>query len=330
MRLRLGLNSRITAAVVGAALLSASAASLSAQEAAYPSRPVKIVIGFPPGGLIDIIARIVSEKLAVILDQPVIIESRPGATGTLATASVARAEPDGYTLLMVNDNHALNPSLVKNVPYDSLKDFAPIGFVGRIPMIFTVSPHFPHNSVQSVIDAARAKPGTVTFASIGVGSGSHLAGEMLASIANVKLQHVPYRGGPLAVNDLVAGHVNTMVLSPFVSLELIRSGKLKPLAAAAEKRLDVLPNLPTLAETGYPVEAYSWVGLVAPAGTPAPIRAKLEKVLADTLAMPDVRKRLVDMGGSVEPLNGRQFEDYIRAEIDRWKGVAAKIGIAAQ
>jgi tripartite-type tricarboxylate transporter receptor subunit TctC len=184
--------------------------------------------------------------------------------------------------------------------------------------------------VKSVIDAAREKPGTITFASIGIGSGSHLAAEQLASLAHVKFQHVPYRGGQLVVNDLLAGHVDTMVLSTFVGLELIKAGKLMPLAAATEKRLDVLPNLPTLAETGFPVEAYSWVGLVAPAGTPEPILAKLEKALAEVLAMPDVQKRLVEMGGTVEPYGRKQFEEYIRSEIVRWKGVADKLGLEAK
>jgi tripartite-type tricarboxylate transporter receptor subunit TctC len=322
----MGMKFRLAGFIVAVALLAAGTAPLHAQEA-YPSRPVKIMIGFPVGGLIDIVARIVGDKLAILLDKPFIIEARPGATGTLATASVARADPDGYTLLLVNDNHALNPSLMKNVPYDSLRDFASIGFIGRVPMIFSASTHFPHRAVQSVIDEAHAKPGTVTYASIGVGSGSHLAGETLASLANVTLQHVPYRGGPAAVNDLVAGHVNTMVLSPVIALQLIRSGKINAIAAASDKRLEVLPDLPTMAEMGYPVEAYSWMGLVAPAGTPAPIVARLEKALADVLAMPDVRQRLVDMGALVEPLNGKQFEDYVRKEIDRWKEVTAKIGI---
>jgi tripartite-type tricarboxylate transporter receptor subunit TctC len=326
----MGIGARLACSLALIAILGADATALGAQEASYPSRPIKLVIGFPAGGLIDIIARVVSDKLAVMLGQPFIIEPKPGATGTIATASVAKADPDGYTLLMVNDNHALNPSLVKNVPYDSLKDFATIGLVGRIPMIFTASPQFPHSTVKSVIDAAREKPGTITFASIGIGSGSHLAAEQLASLAHVKFQHVPYRGGQLAVNDLLAGHVDTMVLSTFVGLELIKAGKLMPLAAATEKRLDVLPNLPTLAETGFPVEAYSWVGLVAPAGTPEPILAKLEKALAEVLAMPDVQKRLVEMGGTVEPYGRKQFEEYIRSEIVRWKGVADKLGLEAK
>jgi putative tricarboxylic transport membrane protein len=298
----------------------------SAQDA-YPSRPVKIVIAFPVGGLLDTVSRIVGEKLSGLLGQQFVVEARPGAGGTLATAAVAKSEPDGYTLMMINDNHALNPSVFKNMPYDSVKDFAPIGFVGYTPLILVANGALPVHSVKDLVEAAKQKPGTITYGSVGVGSASHLAGEMLAGTADIKWQHVPYRGGAPALNDLLAGHVNTMFMSPVVSLQHIQAKKLTALALAAPTRLELLPDVPTMAETGYPVDASYWFGLVAPAGTPPAVLARLEKALADVLAAPEVRKRLSEMGAIVQPLDGKQFGDYIRAEISKWAGIVSKAGV---
>ena len=294
---------------------------------AYPSRPVKIVIAFPVGGLLDTVSRIVGEKLSGLLGQQFVVEARPGAGGTLATAAVAKSEPDGYTLMMINDNHALNPSVFKNMPYDSVKDFAPIGFVGYTPLILVANGALPVHSVKDLVEAAKQKPGTITYGSVGVGSASHLAGEMLAGTADIKWQHVPYRGGAPALNDLLAGHVNAMFMSPVVSLQHIQAKKLTALALAAPTRLELLPDVPTMAETGYPVDASYWFGLVAPAGTPPAVLARLEKALADVLAAPEVRKRLSEMGAIVQPLDGKQFGDYIRAEIAKWAGIVSKAGV---
>jgi tripartite-type tricarboxylate transporter receptor subunit TctC len=265
--------------------------------------------------------------MAGLLGQQFVIEARPGAGGTLATQAVARAEPDGYTLMMINDNHSINPSVFKNMPYDSIKDFAPIGFVGSAPMLYAVHAGLPAKTVKDLVDEARAKPGMLTYGSVGIGSASHLAGEMFAATAGVKLQHVPYRGGAPALQDLIAGHLKTMFTSAVVSIPHIEAGKLRPLAVAAPQRLPVLPNVLTMAEAGYPVEAVYWFGLVAPAGTPAPIIAKLEKTLTEVLAMPDVKKRLTDMGGVVTPLKSREFGDYIRTEMTRWQDVVTKANV---
>jgi tripartite-type tricarboxylate transporter receptor subunit TctC len=229
--------------------------------------------------------------------------------------------------MMINDNHALNPSVFKNIPYDSVKDFAPIGFVGSTPLVLTAHPSLPAKDVRSFVALAKEKPGTITYGSVGLGSASHLAGEMLSSVANIKLQHIPYRGGAPALVDLLAGHVNTIFLSPVSGLEYMKAGKLTGLALAATKRIEIIPDLPTMKEAGYPVEASYWFGLVAPAGTPPTVLAKLEKALADVLAMPDVRKRLTDMGAIIEPLNGKKFGDYIKAETAKWAGIVEKAGI---
>ena len=293
----------------------------------YPNRPVKIIIAFPVGGLLDTVSRIVGEKMSGLLGQQFIIEARPGAGGTLATAAVSKAEPDGYTVMMLNDNHALNPWVFKNIPYDSIKDFAPIGFVGYTPLVFAAHPSVPAKDVKGLVEIAKKDPGGLTYASVGPGSASHLAGEMLASAGNVKLQHVPYKGGAPALVDLLAGHVKTMFLSPVIGLQNIKGGKLTGMALAADKRLEILSDLPTMQEAGYPLEASYWFGLVAPAGTPPAILAKLEKALADTMAMPDVRKRLTEMGAIIQPLNGQQFGDYIKSELVKWEGIVKKAGI---
>ena len=317
---------RKTTAALVAALLSFGATASHAQDN-YPSRPVKIMIAFPVGGLLDTVSRVVGEKLSQQLGQQFIIEARPGAGGTIATQAVAKADPDGYTLMMINDNHALNPSVFKNIPYDSVKDFTPIGFVGSTPLVFAVHPSVPAKDVKSLVEIAKEKPGTITYASVGVGSASHLAGAMFGDVAKVQLQHVPYRGGAPALIDLLAGHVNTYFLSPVIGLENIKSNKLRGLALASDKRLEILPDLPTMKEAGYPVEASYWFGLVAPANTPPAVVAKLEKAMAEVLAMPDVKKRLTEMGAIVSPLNGKQFGDYIRAEMTKWAAIVEKAGV---
>jgi tripartite-type tricarboxylate transporter receptor subunit TctC len=307
------------------ALIGLDAGAARAQD--YPAKPVKILIAFPVGGLLDTVSRVVGEKLAVVLGQQFVIEARPGAGGTIATQAVARAEPDGYTLMMINDNHSINPSVYKNIPYDSIKDFAPIGFVGSAPLTYAVHAALPAKTVKDLVEAAKAKPGTMTYGSVGVGSAAHLAGEMFTAAAGIKMQHVPYRGGAPALNDLVAGHLNTMFTSAVVSLPHMQAGRLRAIAVASPQRLAVLPDVPTMAEQGYPVEAAYWFGLVAPAGTPAPVIAKLEKALAEVLAMPDVKKRLTDMGGVITPLKSREFGEYIRTEMTRWQDVVTKANV---
>jgi tripartite-type tricarboxylate transporter receptor subunit TctC len=309
------------------ALLGTAPGPATAQEPSYPTRPVRIIVAFPVGGLLDTVSRIVGDKLTVVLGQQFIIESRPGAGGTLATAAVARAEPDGYTLMMINDNHAVNPSVFKNIPYDSVKDFAPIGFVGSAPMALSANARLAVRSVQDLVELTRQQPGKISYASVGIGSASHLAGELFAAKAGVRMLHVPFRGGAPAINDLVAGHVDTMFVTAVVGGQHMKTGALTPLALAAAARFETLPEIPTMAEAGYPLEAAYWFGLAAPAGTPPAVLAKLEAALAEVLAMPDLRKRMTEMGAVVTPLGSRQFGDYIRAEMAKWADVIAQNNI---
>ena len=309
------------------AVLGTAPGPATAQEPGYPSRPVRIIVAFPVGGLLDTVSRIVGDKLTMVLGQQFIIESRPGAGGTLATAAVARAEPDGYTLMMINDNHAVNPSVFKNIPYDSVKDFAPIGFVGSAPMALSANARLPVRTVQDLIELARQQPGKISYASVGIGSASHLAGELFAAKAGVRMLHVPFRGGAPAINDLVAGHVDTMFVTAVVGGQHMKTGALTPLALAASARFETLPEVPTMAEAGYPLEAAYWFGLAAPAGTPPAVLARLESALTQVLAMPDLRKRMTEMGAVVTPLGSRQFGDYIRTEMDKWADVIVQNSI---
>jgi tripartite-type tricarboxylate transporter receptor subunit TctC len=309
------------------ALLGTALGPATAQEPSYPTRPVRIIVAFPVGGLLDTVSRIVGDKLTMVLGQQFVIESRPGAGGTLATAAVARAEPDGYTLMMINDNHAVNPSVFKNIPYDSVKDFAPIGFVGSAPMALSANARLPVRSVQDLVELTRQQPGKISYASVGIGSASHLAGELFAAKAGVRMLHVPFRGGAPAINDLVAGHVDTMFVTAVVGGQHMKTGALTPLALAASARFETLSEVPTMAEAGYPLEAAYWFGLAAPAGTPPTVLAKLEAALSEVLAMPDLRKRMTEMGAVVTPLGSRQFGDYIRAEMAKWADVIAQNNI---
>ena len=324
------MKSVLAALLAMLAVLVTAPVSVTAQDAAYPTRPVKILVAFPVGGLLDTVSRVVGEKLSLLLGQQIIIESRPGAGGTLATAAVARAEPDGYTLMMINDNHAVNPSVFKSIPYDSVKDFAPVGFVGSAPMVLTANAQLPVRTVKDLVDLARQKPGTISYGSVGPGSASHLAGELFVAKAGISMLHVPFRGGAPALTDLVAGHVNTMFLTAVIGMQQMKAGALTPLAIAAPARFEMLPEVPTMAEAGYPLEAAYWFGLAAPAGTPPAILAKLEKALSDVLAMPDVRKRLTEMGAVVTPLGPKPFGDYIQAEMRKWSDVITQNKITFQ
>jgi tripartite-type tricarboxylate transporter receptor subunit TctC len=306
------------------------AAPAAADEADYPNRPVKLVVPYPAGGLVDLITRVVAERMSASLGQQFVVESRAGANGTIATASVAHAEPDGYTLLMITDSHAVNPLFYKNLSYDSAKDFAPIGLIGKSPMVLTVHVSVPARTVGEFVALARSKPGKLSYGSIGVGSASHLAGEAFKLRAGVDLLHVPYRGGAPAVNDLIAGHLNAMFLTPVSGLPHIQAGLLAPLAIAAPERFELMPQVPTMAEAGVPLEAAYWVGLAAPAATPHAIVAKLEKALTAALASSDVKKRLTEMGAVVTPLAAKEFGDFIRADLDAMAAFVAQSKIKVE
>jgi tripartite-type tricarboxylate transporter receptor subunit TctC len=302
-------------------LLAVSAAFCSASAADYPAAPVRLVVPYPAGGLVDIVMRVVAERLGTELGQQFVIESKVGAGGTVATGLVARAEPDGYTLLAITDSHATNPLAFKDLPYDSIADFAPIGLIGRSPLILTVHPSIPAKSVAEFIALARAKATTpLSYGSIGYGSAPHLASEVFKARAGIELMHIPYKGGAPAVNDLIAGHINAMFLSPIVSAPHIKSGALVALGIAAGDRFPSLPDVVTMQEAGYPIEAGYWVGLVAPAKTPPAVTAILDNALGRVLARDDVRNRLTEIGLVVTHKDAKAFGDYIIEQTKFWKG----------
>jgi tripartite-type tricarboxylate transporter receptor subunit TctC len=232
--------------------------------------------------------------------------------------------------MMVNDNHAVNPSVFKNIPYDSVKDFALIGFVGSAPMALSANSSVGVRTVKDLVALAKEKPGKISYGSVGIGSASHLAGELFTAKAGISMLHVPFRGGAPAINDLVAGHLNTMFVTAVVGGQHMKTGAVVPLAIAAPARFELLPDVPTMAEAGYDLEAAYWFGLAAPAGTPPAILAKLEKALAEALAMPDMRKRMTEMGAVVTPLGSKQFGDYMQAEMRKWSDVIVQNKITFQ
>jgi tripartite-type tricarboxylate transporter receptor subunit TctC len=309
----------VVAACAAFALALSAAGEGRAQGTSYPDKPVRLLIGFPSGGLLDTVSRIVGERMSALLGQPFVVESRPGAGGLIATTALAKAAPDGYTLMMINDNHALNPYILKEVPYDSVKDFAPIGFVGSTPLVFNANPGLGLKSIQDLVAMAKAKNGAVTYGSVGPGSLPHLSTALFARAAGISMTHVPYKGGAPALTDLVGGHINVMMTSLVVSKGHIEAGRLTPLAVAWKHRLEPIPNVPTMAEGGYAFDAAYWFGLMAPAGTPPATLAKLEKALAETVAQPAVRTRLAEMGTIVTPMNAREFGAFIQSEMAKWR-----------
>jgi tripartite-type tricarboxylate transporter receptor subunit TctC len=309
----------VVAACAAFALALGIVAEARAQDTSYPNKPVKLLIGFPPGGLLDTVSRIVGERMSSLLGQPYVVDARPGAGGLIATSALAKSPPDGYTLMMVNDNHALNPFILKEIPYDSVKDFAPIGFVGSTPLVFNAHSGLGVKSIKDLVEMAKAKSGALTYGSVGPGSLPHLSTALFTQAASVTMNHVPYKGGAPAMNDLIGGHIQTMMTSLVISKAHIDAGRLTPLAVAWKHRLEPLPNVPTMAEAGYPLEAAYWFGLMAPAGTPPAVITRLEKALADAVVHREVRNRLGELGTLVTPMNAKEFGAFIQSEMAKWR-----------
>jgi tripartite-type tricarboxylate transporter receptor subunit TctC len=300
----------------------------SAFAQVYPNHTIRLVVPFPAGGTTDILARDVAKKLTDTLGQPVVVDNRAGAAGNIGADIVAKAAPDGYTLLMGTvGTHAINPSLYAKMPYDHVKDFVPIVLVAGVPNVLVVNPSVPINSVADLIKLAKTKPGTINFASSGSGTSIHLSGELFKTMAGVDMTHVPYKGSSPALVDLMGGQVQIMFDNLPSSLALIKSGKLRAIAVTSQKRAPVLPDVPTVAESGLPgFEASSWFGILAPAGTPAPIVAKLNAEVNKWLQSPEAKEQLLAQGA--EPAGGppEQFVAHIRAESDKWAKVVKASG----
>ena len=310
-----------------AAVTALLAAPAFAQD--YPTRPVRLLSGFAAGGAADIVGRIVAQPLSDSLKQSFLVENRAGGSGVIATEAVARAAPDGYTLLVgTMTTHALAPTLNKKLPYDVVRDFSPVILLGNIPLVMSINPGIPANSVKEFVALAKASPGKYAFASAGDGSPPHLTGELFKYRMGVDLLHVPYKGTGPAVADLIAGQVALTIDGAPVQVPHIKSGKLRALAVAHDKRLAPIPDVPTFAEQGYSgMEVSLWYGIFAPANTPRPIVAKLNAELIRAMALPDVRKRFADL--AVEPAGGtpEQFGAFQQNEIKRWAQVIQQAGM---
>ena len=283
-------------AFIAAVLLALGFAPAFAQN--YPAKPIRILIAQAPGSATDTISRVVANRLSEALGQPIVIEARPGAGGAVGTEAAARSAPDGYTLFMANNStHGSNPALYPKLPYDAVNDFAPISMVASVPYVLVAEPSLPVNSVQELIALAKSRPGKINYASAGNGSTHQFCGELLKSSAGIDLVHIPYKGSPPGVTAVMAGEVSVMFANLTDIGAQIRGGGLKPLAVTTLKRAELLPNVPTMVEAGVPdFEITSWFGLMAPAGTPAPIIARLNAETVKVLAREDVRSTLGAQG----------------------------------
>ena len=309
---------------VALALLAATA---NAQT--YPSRLVKIIVPFPPGGTTDIVARLVAERLSPQLGQPTVIENRAGAGGAVGAAEIARAAPDGYTLgLATVSTHGVNPAINPKLAYDALKDFTPISNLASVPNVVSAHPALGVTDVRGLIEKAKAGPGKITYASAGNGSLSHMLGELFKVSTGTDLLHVPYKGVGPALNDTLGGQVDLLFDNLPSSLPYIQSGKLRALAVSSPARLDSLPGVPTFAEAGVPqLNEPSWFGLVAPAKLPEAVLARLHEAVTKALAAPEVRERMHNVGAVPAGNSPKEFATQIRREIERHKRVAEESGI---
>jgi tripartite-type tricarboxylate transporter receptor subunit TctC len=309
----------IPRALAGVALLLAG---LSAHAGAWPEKPVRLVVSYPPGGTVDAVARIIAPKLSAKLGQPVVIDNRGGAGGAIGGDLVAKSAPDGYTVMLDASNHAQNPALRK-MPFDTLRDLAPVSLLVKVPNVLVVNPSAPMKSVADLIAQAKAKPGGINYASSGNGSAQHLAGELFASMAGVQITHVAYKGGGPALTDVMSGHVPVFFASLASSLPFIQGGKLRALAVTGKTHSPALPQLPTVAEAGLPgYEVYEWNAVFVPAGTPAPVVERLSKEFAATLKDPEVRTRLEALGAEVIGSSPAELDNFRRAEITKWTRLA--------
>jgi tripartite-type tricarboxylate transporter receptor subunit TctC len=303
----------------GAAALPA--VSRIARAQAYPSRPVRIIVGFAPGQAIDIVTRIIGQWLSERLGQQFIIENRPGAGGNIATEAVVRAPPDGYTLLAIGSNNMINATLYEKLNYNFIRDIAPVASIYRVSQVMEVNPSFPAKTVPEFIAHAKAHPGEISFASAGNGSVAHVTGELFKMMTGVNMLHVPYRGAPPALTDLIAGQVHVMFDNMPSSIEHIRAGRLRPLAVTATTRLEALPDVPPLADFVPGFETSAWAGIGAPKDTPAEIIDKLNREINGGLVDPKIKARIADLGGMVLALSPTEYGKRIAEETEKWAKV---------
>jgi len=314
--------------VIAAALAFVAAQALAQS---FPARPVKLLVGVPPGGPTDIVARAIAPALGDALGQPVVVENRPGASGVIATDAVAKALPDGHTLAFIYITHATNPALIAKLPYDTLRDFAPVSLVGRQSMVLLAHPAFAASSVQEVVAAARAAPGKIDYGASDAGSAPHLAAELFKMMAGIDLTAVYYKGTAPALTDLLAGQIPVMFVSNISALPHVKAGKLKALGVTGAQRTALAPEIPTIGESGLAgYEAYGWYGIAAPARTPAAVIARLNAEVAKIAQNPAMKSRLAAQGLELVGNAPAEFDAFIRSEIAKWAAVLKAAGIKPQ
>ena len=295
----------------------------------YPTRPVRIIVGFPPGGVADIYARLIGEWLSERLGQPFVVENRPGAGSNIATEAVVNAAPDGYTLLLAYSANAINATLYDKLNFNFLRDIAPVGGVMREPLVILVNPSFPAKTVADFTAYTKANPGKVNMASAGIGTATHVAGELFKAMTRLNMQHVPYRGGAPVLTDLIGGHVQVYFASPGSSIEYIRAGTLRALAVTSAMRSEALPNIPTVGDFLPGYEATQWYGIGAPKDTPTDIIEKLDGKINAALADPRIKARFADLGGMMFPTSPAEFGKFMADETEKWGNVVKFVGIKA-
>ncbi len=311
---------RVMQSVLLAGTCAIAVCATTAAHSAYPERPIRIIVPVPPGGGNDIVARMLARRLTDKWGQQVIVDNRPGASTAIGAEIVARASPDGYTLMFHSATFAINAAMQRKLPFDPIKDFTPIGLVARVPQILVVNPAFPAKTLAEFLAQARARPGQINFASAGAGSSPHLAMEVLMEMTGVKLNHVPYKGTAPGLADVVAGHVQTTFDAIPPALGYVRGGRVRALVVVSQKRFPALPEVPTMAEAGLPAYDFaSWFGMLAPARTSPAIIATLNREIVAVIQSPEIREHLTDLG--LEPLGTSAEENgrHLQAEITRWR-----------
>src|SRR3954465_4852898 len=314
--------------VIAAACCCANSLSIAAE---YPARAIRYIVPQGAGGSSDTLARLVTQKLSESLGQQVVTDNRPGATGNIGTEIAARANPDGYTLLQVATSLATNPALSVKMPFDPIRDFAPVTLLSQSPNLWIVHPSLPVKNMRELIALAKTRPGEINYSSSGTGSSQHLAGELLKSMAHIDIVHIPYKGSPPALIDLLGGRVVLMCSTIAPAMPLVKSGKLRALAVTSLKRSAAAPEIPTVVESGLAgYEATAWQGVLAPAGTPRDIIVKLNTEIVRVVQQPDVRRQLAEQGYEPAGNSPEQFAEYIKTEIAKWSRVIKAAGLKAE
>jgi tripartite-type tricarboxylate transporter receptor subunit TctC len=314
------------------AIVAIVVSGLSAAAGAWPTKPVTFIVPYPPGGGTDVIARIVQEPLSKQLGQPIVIENRGGAGGSIGTAVAAKAVPDGHTLLFTLSSHSINPAIYKSLPFDTERDFRPVSTICSLPQLFAVNPGTPYKSFKDLVSFIKQNPGRLDYASVGVGSPSHMAGELLKLKLGAYMVHIPYRGGGPAVAATMAGDVPLLIVSIPAAMSQVRAGRLRPLAVSTAKRTPVLPDVPTIAEAAglKDFEVDSWYAVFAPAKTPDEVIARLNREIATVVVRPDVKAKLLEQGAEGSSTTPERLGQMVKREIAEWRAVVKHAKIEAE